>query len=841
MNATSAPRRRGASFRGATQSALLAAVCLLLPSAAFAQSTKEARRPNARSSAPKPIAQNTAALALKEIEGSESDRNHGPETDLKTIAKTDLETGLKTVPETGPEADLKTGPETISETALENDPATAQQTDQKFAQESDPKADPEANPETALDTAQKTTSETTSSSPAQNAQNAQDDPNTPEDFDDFDDLDFELPGLQSRVRARRPIRSASEHVVDKEILSAAPKTGATDVLRMVPGLVASKHGGEGKSHQLFLRGFDAVHGQDIELNVGGIPVNEVSHVHALGHADTNFLIPEAVLEVSVHEGSHRAFQGDYAIAGTVDMKLGMSRPGFLIAPTLGSFGLQRMVLGWGQKGNEETFIALEGARANGFGPERAHQRLAGLGQLKLDLKSGTLRLLGGSYGTQFDSPGALREDAIDLVDSGFYGIHTDGQGGGATRHQALAEYSHDWNNGSQSTATAWGLRSTQDLRYNFTGYRSDPRGDGLEQLTETWSFGAQLRHRHPFRLLGRQLVLHSGLGFRHDIIDQAQNGYAESDGSVYRHDLSALIHQTHLFAHSEAVWLLGDWSLRLGGRLDGLVLDVLDRITVPRRMGIENPAHHRDTAGLRAGLKAGISRALGEKWRIFADYGDGFRTPQARSLSQSERTPFIAAHGGELGARYESQKLAASLSGFGTYVADDFFFDHALGTTWHTGATMRGGVQGTVASNPIKGLHLAGHLTWAHAVILETGHQLAYFAPLVGRFDGAWEKPFEVFGQTFTGHIGLAFTGLGPRPMLYGDFSHPVFLADSRLALGWRFVTLRLDVTNLLGSEWRDGEYAFASKFDEGGSLLPARHFTAGNPRTFWATLEFRL
>ena len=114
---------------------------------------------------------------------------------------------------------------------------------------------------------------------------------------------------ETTVRTQRPAHGASESVVGRDVIDAAPRSGATDLLRLVPGLVASQHSGEGKAQQLFLRGFDAVHGQDVELNVAGLPVNEVSHLHALGYADLNWLIPGVVREVKVTEGSARAWHG----------------------------------------------------------------------------------------------------------------------------------------------------------------------------------------------------------------------------------------------------------------------------------------------------------------------------------------------------------------------------------------------------------------------------------------------------------------------------------------------------------------------------------------------------
>ena len=73
-------------------------------------------------------------------------------------------------------------------------------------------------------------------------------------------------------------------------LNMQPAKSAQDLLRLVPGLFIAQHQGGGKAEQIFLRGFDADHGTDVNLSVDGIPVNMVSHAHGQGYADLHFLI-----------------------------------------------------------------------------------------------------------------------------------------------------------------------------------------------------------------------------------------------------------------------------------------------------------------------------------------------------------------------------------------------------------------------------------------------------------------------------------------------------------------------------------------------------------------------
>ncbi|MFN7134688.1 MAG: TonB-dependent receptor domain-containing protein, partial [Myxococcales bacterium] len=431
------------------------------------------------------------------------------------------------------------------------------------------------------------------------------------------------------VTATRPAASASETRIGQEVIAVAPRQGAVDLLRLVPGLVASQHSGEGKAHQLFLRGFDAVHGQDVELEVAGIPVNQVSHVHALGYADLNFLIPEVVREIRIAEGSYRADQGDFAVAGTVRFDLGMAEPGAQVSGTLGQFGQRRLFAGVRPGESPETFAAAELVQGDGFGPQRAFGRASVLGQAVTEVKGPgerpvRLRAFFGSYGARFDSPGVVREDDVLAGRRGFFDATAPGQGGAATRHQLLLGAELPREGATRTRLEAFGVLSTLRLRNNFTGYVRDPRGDGLEQTQDASTAGVRAEHRRLVPLLDRPLALTLGVGARRDDIDQAQRRYRDSDGAYVGDDIDARIVQTDVFGHGEAELPLGRWKFLLGGRADALAFDVFDALA------FDGTGRARSAFGVHLGLKAGISRLIAERWQLFANYGDGFRSPQAR-------------------------------------------------------------------------------------------------------------------------------------------------------------------------------------------------------------------
>lgn len=641
-------------------------------------------------------------------------------------------------------------------------------------------------------------------------------------------------GGTTEVRAARPTSSAAESVVERDVIDAAPRGGgAVDVLRLVPGLVASQHSGDGKAHQLFLRGFDAVHGQDVELMAAGMPLNAVSHLHAQGYADANFLIPEAVQRVRVTEGTYRAFQGDFAVAGTVSFELGLSEPGAFASSTVGTYGQRRLLLGARAPFDPGTFIAAEVSQTDGYGERRGSRRYSAMAQGKHRFGAVTLRGFVGSYQSEFESPGVVRATELEAGRAGFFDARFDFQGGRTARHQGLVGADFDIAGGRTSLELC-GAYTSDVIRNNFTGFLAHPDGDGREQLHQAGTAVLRLTHHRRTQLLGASLSIDGSLGARGDTARQLQHRYRESDGAPADPQVDARFRQGDAWGWLEFKYHPGAWELFLGGRLDVLGFAVDDALAV------KGDGDRRTSLGVHPGLKAGLSRGFGEHLRLLANYGDGFRSPQALSLGEGERAPFVTARSAELGAQWRSERLDANLTAFGSYVDDDVVFDPALGTTAFTGPSWRAGGTASVVTRPVGELVIAASITGATARRARPDSLLPYFAPLVARADvgdGLQVAPWL--------HLrgGLGLTLIGPRPLPYDEWSFAVFLADALLAARVGAVEVRAEVHNLFDSRWRDGEFVFASRYASGAaaSLLPVRHFSAGAPRQFSLTMELHL
>lgn len=650
------------------------------------------------------------------------------------------------------------------------------------------------------------------------------------------------------VRSKKPVRTASDFRIELGYRDVAPQAGGTgaDLLKKAPGFHISQHSGEGKAHQIFLRGFDAVHGQDTEIHAGGIPVNEVSNIHGQGYADLHFIIPETVLQLNVMEGTYHAEQGDFAIAGSLDFDLGLSQRGLLVRTSAGQYGLYRGLVAWGPEGQaDETFVALELARGNGFGPARAWNRASAIGQALIPISGVlSLRVFGSSYSGRFDSAGVVTEEDYE-EGRDLYATYDDDQGGASERHQALFEVLYQETDTRASLSSYATLRALR-LRQNFTGYLLSEEGDRTEQTHDAVTVGGRAQYRKKLR---KELAIVAGADWRHDVIEQVQRKLRTVDGKpqapkpvvagVDQDDVDAELGVTEIGMYSDLSLLLGRFSAHAGVRVQALSFNIFDKL---RSEGL---GERREAFGFTAAPKASLSFRPGAGFELFGSYGSGFRTPQALSLGQGEKSPFTTVNSAEIGARHLYEELLrTSLAGFYTHVAQDLVFDHVSGRTEIFGPTSRFGAAFVAEAKPLEWLEGTLSVTLVRATNDDTGLQIPFVPPLVVRLDShAHETIGELFGEPLGvfGEIGASF--LGPRPLPYSELSSAVFVVEAGAGVMLGPVSLSIEIYNLLGTRWRDGEFVYASRFDpnEAASLVPERHFTAGRPFSGQATLTVHL
>ena len=101
--------------------------------------------------------------------------------------------------------------------------------------------------------------------------------------------------------------SASEGRTGRVDLSHRPLLREGELMETVPGMILTQHSGDGKSNQMFVRGFNLDHGTDFRSIVEGMPVNLPTHAHGQGYTDLNFLVPELVERIDYRPPVRREF------------------------------------------------------------------------------------------------------------------------------------------------------------------------------------------------------------------------------------------------------------------------------------------------------------------------------------------------------------------------------------------------------------------------------------------------------------------------------------------------------------------------------------------------------
>lgn len=672
--------------------------------------------------------------------------------------------------------------------------------------------------------------------------------------------------------SERPPASASEQVFELEMLRDVPRTNAEQMLTMA-GVVLANHAGEGHASSMFLRGFDAGEGQDMEVLVDGIPMNEPSNAHLHGYADTGFLIPELVESVRVLAGPYDPAQGDFALAGTAEYRLGLSERGLQVLGGYGSFHRRRALVLYGD--GERSFAGLEIQSGSGFGINRAHRNVRALA--RYGGGSGNLEwsLTAASHALRFDSAGVVREDAIEAGDlpcgpsyrEQLYCTPDPNQGGAASRH-LLAFDVVGSRPGARIRQKAWVQLRRDRFRENFTGFLLDERGDGLDERTDGANFGLRTDVTFQGTFRERELTLDLGLLARHDRIDTRIWRLRRADEVPYRVVSDDELALTTTGAYLTAGFRSARVALRGGARLAAFALSSEDNARpTSDRMGERLPSQASDAFGVavlpRATLVVTLVKRADDPGSTGLDWvssiGRGARSSDAAALSEGENAPFATSRSMETGFRLQHGNprdalgVDAQTGVFWTNVDRDLLFNPEAGRNTPVGETQRFGAFVNGRARLTGWLEAVGTFTWSEAHLpgpnagpfeLTDGPRLPFVPRFVGRVDFALRHDVRLFGQPFT--LGAAVGGgvLGRRPLPLNELGERIATLDVSARVRWRYVEVAFLARNLTDNQYRQTEFHYESVFDADdptASLRAARHIAAGSPRELFVTLTLHL
>jgi len=688
-------------------------------------------------------------------------------------------------------------------------------------------------------------------------------------------------------RTTPPSVGASDFNLRVGALANIPRANASELLKLAPGILLTNEGGEGHAEQVFLRGFDAREGQDIEFTVGGVPINESGNLHGNGYADTHFIIPELVTRLRVVEGPFDPRQGNYAVAGSADYELGLPQRGLTAKYTGGSFNTQRALLMWGPEGmNEHTFAGVEVYSTDGFGENRDAQRAAAMGQYEGRLgDNGSYRVTAQAYATHFHSAGLIRQDDYQAGRIGFYDSYdvtgsareAVPEGGDSSRYSIAADLD---TRAGDTTFTQQVFLIKRDMRLleNFTGFLldvqeplqsvHDQRGDMIDLNVHEITAGARGSARISGTLLGERQDLEFGYYARGDDAAGTQQRIEAATGVPYQTDtdLDSQIGDIGLYADVN-LRALRYLNFRGGVRGDLLTYDVLNNcaaqsVSHPSTIDLpvnqsclsqqdmgqpREPNQQTSTSSVAALPKGSILVGPFEHFLFSTSLGEGIRSVDPSYITQDVKTPFASVWASEAGVSYaggvRDVALVARSIFFQTIVDHDLIFDQNVGRNVLGVGTHRVGWVGAVRATG-SFFDESANLTLVRATYDDTHLLVAYIPGVVLRSDTALfhNLPWRILDSPIRGSLNVGITYVGARPLPYGQVSDTIFTIDTSASLAWKRYELGIVCTNLLDTQYRLGEYNYPSDFFQTSqpTLVPERMFSAGAPRALFGTLSVR-
>ena len=660
--------------------------------------------------------------------------------------------------------------------------------------------------------------------------------------------------------------AASDMDIEPGALSQVPRLDAQSYLTLSPGVVLANHSGIGHVSSVYLRGFDAGEGQDLEVRVDDVPINEPSNAHEHGYADTAFVIPETVERLRVQQGAFDPRQGDFAVAGSVGYTLGVKQRGLRAQVGFGSFNEQRGLLLWAPAGaSKGTFSALDLRRGDGFGPERAHQSASLLARYAGASGPVHYALLVGSHAQQFDSAGVVREDAVEDralpcardERSQFFCTHDSAQGGSG--HRQLLRGALSWARpGRRYELQTYGMLRGLRIRENFTGAAFDARGDGQDQGYKTGTVGLQSSIVHTPTWLGQKQRLELGVSARHDIGETRMWRLRSNTAVPYATVFDRALSLTHIAGYARAELAPARWiSLRGGVRVDNFGFNTEDLAApLSDRVGPRLPRDARDAWGMAVSPRAALVLAPSPSlsWSISA--GQGVRSSDAQALSEGERAPFARVLALETGPTYRVRRGALQLTAhgfaFATRVSDDLLFDPVRGRNIPIGPSNRYGAALSARARIGQDHDTLASFTWSDArgidasdgiFALGRGNALPYVPRKVLRIDHVSGGNVHIGSERVRLNLAAGLGWVAPMPMPLGAASQPRWQLDLSARVRVRGYELALSAINLFDIRNRSNEFYYSSSFgaDGASSMRAARHFAAGAPRSFWLTLTIFL
>jgi outer membrane cobalamin receptor len=630
------------------------------------------------------------------------------------------------------------------------------------------------------------------------------------------------------------------HTLSTLDLRLRPVNSSQDLMRLVPGLFITQHMGGGKAEQIFVRGFDADHGTDLNVSVDGMPVNMVSHIHGQGYADLHFLIPETVKNFDFGKGPYYSAYGDLATAGYLSYTTKDAIERSMISLEGGqfhSFRIAALVDLLGKQAAQSgttAYIAGEynytdGAfklpehykRTNLFG--KYTQKIGANNKLTLSastfstswIASGEIpeRVVAANTVALDEQGNAIRIQAAPVTIDRFAAIDS-AQGGRSTRVNAIARLTtglkNDWSMENQLYYTHY----TFSLHVNSTFFAADSVNGDERQQAETrdmFGYNGKLSKRKYWE--NNLLTSIIGLAGRFDrtygtVYDHVTKQYQFLD-NITRGD----IRQNNTAIYLDETLETGKWQFNAGARLDYFKFNY----------------HDSTKNSFAVSPKLNVQYTANEQIQFYLKAGKGFHSNNAIAVIANNGLETIpSAYGLDLGLNWKPMpRLFVNAAVWYLYLSQEFVYTDD-GDIAPGGKTKRSGIDLSARYQLTKWLFADLNVNMARPRYADSTKGTGYLA-LAPTLTSTGGLDFRL-NNGING--GLSYRYMHDRP---GNNTNTLtadgyFVTDLKINYSKKRYEFGLTVENLLNKKWNEYAVEQVSRLRGEAASVDQMSFTPGTP-----------
>jgi outer membrane cobalamin receptor len=639
---------------------------------------------------------------------------------------------------------------------------------------------------------------------------------------------------------------SSFHTLSTLDLNLRPVNSSQDLMRLVPGLFIAQHMGGGKAEQIFLRGFDADHGTDVNISVDGMPVNMVSHIHGQGYADLHFLIPETVKNFDYGKGPYYTNYGDLNTAGYLGYTTKDALDKSVVSLEGGQFntfrvaGVVDLLSSKAKQNGENAYIAGEYNYTDGpFKLPEHYKRTNLFGKYTKKLGANNkLSLSASTFSTSWIASGEIPERAVGAgstavddqgnaikisaapVTINRFGAIDSAQGGKSTRQNAIAKLTTDLKNNWMLENQLYYTHYTFLLHVNSTFFAEDPiNGDEKQQQEARDMFGYNGKLSRSSYFGNSILTSTLGLSSRFD-----RTYGTEYSNVTERYQLLGYISKGDIRQNNNGFYVdetleSGKWLFNAGSRIDYFNFNYHD---TTKTQVIVSP-------------KVNIQYTANNNIQFYLKAGKGFHSNNAIAVIGNNGLQTIpAAYGADLGLNWKPiPHLYINAAIWYLYLSQEFVYTDD-GDIAPGGKTKREGIDVSARYQLAKWIFADLNVNLARPRLADSAKNKGYLA-LAPTFTSTGGLDFR-FDNGING--GLSYRYMHSRP---GNNTNTLiadgyFVSDLKLNYTKKRYEVGLSIENLLNTKWNEFEAERVSQLRGEAAPIDQMSFTPGTP--FFAKLR---